>query len=436
MATQWTQPRILGRFLIFVYKSFMQHQGLETAKSLTYTSLFAVVPLFTLVVAILSVFPSFQVFGSQVQDMLFNRLLPSTSVEIEEYLSGFANQARNITWAGAVMLLVTAFLMLRNIERSFNQIWGVAEQRKGMASFLLYWCVLSLGPLLLGLGFAISSYITSLALFDQFTAVSDVIGARNLALQLFPLLLTTAAFTLLYAAVPNCGVQFRHALVGALVVALSFKVVKWVFTQFIASASYELIYGTFAAIPIFLMWIYLCWLVILFGANLVRGIPLFTVTANADQVHPTLLLLALIHRFWEKQQRGETLRLRELMEEQWPFRSIAVEHLLVVLEEQRLIRNLQDDEYFLIRDLEGVSLWQILSVTPWAQPGAEDLAAPVPPIIARHLPDSRVLAAHFQKVAEISGLEFSTTFGAWFRDENNWGHQPLRLDKRANLVLP
>ncbi|HHX83302.1 MAG TPA: hypothetical protein GX696_10025, partial [Pseudomonadaceae bacterium] len=91
-------------FMAFVARNFLRNDGLENAKSLTFTSLFAVVPLLTLMVAILSAFPSFQVFGSQIQTMVFNRLLPSTSEELEGYLTSFSGQARNLTWVGAVML--------------------------------------------------------------------------------------------------------------------------------------------------------------------------------------------------------------------------------------------------------------------------------------------------------------------------------------------
>src|SRR5690606_15757738 len=122
------------------------------------------------------------------------------------------------------------------------------------------------GPLLLGVGFAISSYVTSLTLFDRFSEFT-VVGGHSILLGLFPVLLTTVAFTLLYVAVPNCGVKLRHALGGALVVALTFIVVKWVFGRFVAQASYAFIYGTFAAVPVFLIWLYVCWVVILFGAN-------------------------------------------------------------------------------------------------------------------------------------------------------------------------
>jgi membrane protein len=416
----WYRPATILSFLRFVYTGFMQNKGLENAKSLTYTSLFAVVPLITLLFTILSAFPSFQVFGAQIQDMLFDRLLPSSSEQLAGHLADFAGQARNLTWVGAIMLFATSYMMLVNVERNFNLIWGVEELRKGLTSFLLYWSVLSLGPLLLGVGFAISSYVASLTLFERFTEVSGLLGARRLALGFSSLLLTTGAFTLLYVAVPNCGVQVRHGFCGALVVALSFIVVKWVFTRFIATASYEFVYGTFAAIPIFLIWIYLCWVVILFGANLVRSIPLFAANHAQVEVHPSLVLLALVHRLWEKQQSGATLRVQELMDEGWPLKSVSAKQLFTLLSSQQVVRAMNQDEYLLVRDLGGLSLWDLLSRMPWAQPDAATLAQPLPVVLRQHLPEPQRLREAFAHLENAAKEEFSVSFGAWFRDPALW----------------
>jgi membrane protein len=412
-----TRIKTFWRFLVFVYQSFMQNDGLETAKSLTYTSLFAVVPLVTLLLSILAAFPSFQVFGDQIQNMLFERLLPSTGSEIQGYITSFAEQARNLTWIGAVMLLVTSFLMLRNVEACFNLIWGVRDLRKGLSSFLLYWSVLSLGPLLLGMGFAISSYVTSLTLFEKFITMPDFFGARSAVLQMFPIALTTGAFTLLYVAVPNCGVRLRYALIGAIIVALSFTVVKWVFTTSIATASYELVYGTFAALPIFLLWLYVCWVVILVGANLVRCIPIFIASHNSAEVHPTLLLLALLHCLWERQQHGEPLRVRTLQDQAWPFKGMQAGKLLSMLEDMHLVRSLERDEYMLTRDLDSVSLWDVLTQIPWAAPKPDELKHPLPTLIAQNLPGSDLLKARFLRMADASNHEFSQSLSAYFRQE-------------------
>jgi len=414
--SDWLHPARLWHFLRFVAHEFDQNNGFENAKSLTYMSLFAVVPLMTLIVSILAAFPSFQVFGSQIQEMIFQRLLPSSSSELEQYLSSFAGQARNLTWIGAVMLLATAYLMLLSIERSFNRIWDVAQLRKGISSFLLYWSVLSLSPLLLGVGFAISSYITSLALFETFTDISDLVGARTVALGIFPTVLTTTAFTLLYVAVPNCGVRLRHALVGGLVVALLFIVVKWIFGKFIAMASYEFVYGTFAAMPIFLMWLYICWIVILFGANLVRAIPIYRLRTVTKKVHPTLLVIGLLNKFWQHHLDGSSVNIRDLLDNDWAFQNDLLGRCLAILQENRVIRTCGEGEYIINRELDNLSLWELLSSLPWSMPQQTDLEADIPEPVASYLPAYDKLKAAFNDVEQASEKSFSRSVAGFFRE--------------------
>jgi membrane protein len=235
------------RFVVLVYRNFMLHQGFESAKSLTYTSLFAVVPLLTLMLMLFAMVPTFQGLGDRIQILLLDRLLPSTGQEIEAYLEEFATQARNLTWVGALMLVITSVLMLRDIESNFNRIWGIPEMRKGTLSLLAYWAMMSLGPLMLGVGLVLSSYLTSLTLFERFSELTGFTGARSAMLEFFPALLSTGAFMLLYMTVPNCRVSKRDALIGAVVVVLLLNLVKWIFTLSITTASYQLVYGTFAA---------------------------------------------------------------------------------------------------------------------------------------------------------------------------------------------
>jgi membrane protein len=393
-------------FIEFVYQNFTRHKGLENAKSLTYMSLFAVIPLLTVLVTILSAFPAFQVFGNQVQSMVLDRLLPSSSSELENYFTGFSEQAKNLTWVGAMMLLVTSFLMLLNIESSFNRIWEVRESRKGLNSFLLYWSVMSLGPILLGLGFAISSYITSLNLFDSFLDISEYLGTTSILLGVFPLFLTTGAFTLLYIAVPNCGVRFHHGVIGGLVVALSFLVVRQVFTWFISLASYQLVYGTFAAVPIFLLWVYICWVVILVGANLVRSLPAYSTEYKSGNVHPYIIMIALLHKFWLLQKEGESLSMSDLINEKWPFNELSMADALKVLQENRIIRNCGSDEFVVVRDFKDLSVQEIFSWLNFSQPKAKDFES-LPSLIADHLPQIEKLKSSFAGLENATQKEFA-----------------------------
>ena len=139
-------------FWLSLYKRFVENRGAGNAAALTYTTLFAVVPMMTVTFAMLSAIPAFKGVGEDIQGFIFNNFVPSTGETVQEYLREFTTQARQLTWFGVGLLAVTAFLMLVTIEKTFNVIWRVRQPRRGMSSFLLYWAILSLGPLLLGAG--------------------------------------------------------------------------------------------------------------------------------------------------------------------------------------------------------------------------------------------------------------------------------------------
>ena len=163
----------------------------NSAAALTYMSLFAVVPLITVMYAMSSAVPATEEVGLQVQTFIFDNFVPSTGQEIQVYLEQFAQQARRLTGVGIAFLAITALLMLKNIEKIFNAIWKTRENRHGLSSFLLYWAILSLGPLFIGLAFGISTYLATLKLlFNQI----DIISIGPQLLRLAPYLLTTAVF--------------------------------------------------------------------------------------------------------------------------------------------------------------------------------------------------------------------------------------------------
>jgi membrane protein len=178
---------------------------------LTYTTLFAVVPFMTVVYAMLSAIPSFQGISEQLQGLIFSQFVPATGSTLVEHLRDFSRQARSLTLIGLIFLLVTAVMMMVTVERAFNTIWHVSRSRRGVSSFLLYWAVLTLGPLLVGSGFLLSSYLASLTLVR---GAADVLGGPATFLRLLPLTLSFTAFVFIYMAVPNCRVRFRHAVAG------------------------------------------------------------------------------------------------------------------------------------------------------------------------------------------------------------------------------
>lgn len=357
------QQRIndFAEFCRFLVQRFLVDRGPQSAAALTYTTLFAVVPMMTVTFAMLSAIPAFQGVGEQIQMYIFSNFIPSTGATIQEYLVAFTNQARQLTWFGVGFLMATALMMMLTIEKAFNLIWRVRQPRRGMSSFLLYWAILSLGPLLLGAGFAMSTYIASLSLLSGPYAL---LGAGTM-LKLMPLLLSVAAFTLIYAAVPNTRVPLRHALAGGLFTAVLFEAAKQVFGLYVSYfPSYQLIYGAFAAVPLFLLWIYLSWMIVLFGAELVCGLS--SSQQWRRQPAPRLLvMLALLRIFYQHQQKGRAVRLVDAHRNGWMLPEDEWDEILEFFERERLVCRTGASGWVMSRDLHHYSFDQLLRRNPW-----------------------------------------------------------------------
>ncbi|MFC5698139.1 virulence factor BrkB family protein [Pseudomonas sp. GCM10022186] len=356
-------------FWRFLLQRFIADRGTNSAAALTYTSLFAVVPMMTVTFTMLSAIPAFQGTGEQIQSFIFRNFVPSTGETLQEYLRGFTVQARHLTWVGVGLLVVTAFMMLVTIEKAFNTIWRVRQPRRGVSSFLLYWAILSLGPLLLGAGFAVSTYITSLSLISGPDALY---GAKTL-LGVMPLLSSIAAFTLIYAAVPNARVPVRHAVVGGVFTALLFEAAKALFGLYVSFfPGYQLIYGAFATVPLFLLWIYLSWVIVLFGAELVCNLS--TPWHWRRRALPRLLvLLGILRVFHDRQMRGMPVRHLDVQRAGWHLPEDEWLEMLELLESQHLVCRASGGAWVLCRDLSGYSLYQLLSHMPWPMPRLNQL---------------------------------------------------------------
>lgn len=292
----------LVAFLIYVGKSFIHHGNSRSAFYLAFTSLFAVVPVMTVMFAILALIPELKGMESTMQNFMFEHFVPTTGTQIQNYLRGFAHQASNLTSIGVVMLFVTAVLMLRKIEKSFNTIWHVPEARKGINGFLLYWALLSLGPVMMGGAFAISSYLFSQKILHDMVPLA---GFKQLAFAILPILMSGLAFSLAYIAIPNTRVPILHGIIGGMVAALLFDLARRGMTLFISEfPSYELVYGAFAAVPIFLMWVLVSWHIMLLGAEIVQAITNFKI--NKQRAGSSLgNLLSILDVLYRAQSQGE-----------------------------------------------------------------------------------------------------------------------------------
>lgn len=339
------------RFLPHLYQEYVEKGCRQQAAALTYMTLFAIVPTMTVIFTMFSLFPAFEGLSDRFQTMLFQYVMPESGLEIEQYLTEFTAQARSLTMVGVLMLVATAYFMIKNIERTFNGIWGVIEARKGLPNFLLYWAVLSLGPLLLGVGLAISTYLLSLRFFvDEY----DALGIIPTILSYSPWLFTSLAFTLLFVAVPNCKVPFKDAMAGGVLTAVCFELFKDLFGWIVAHTTFTAVYGAFAMVPLFLLWIYALWMIVLAGAVFVRTLSTFK-TAAAGASYPDLIaaLLAL-WKFHLCQRTGLGANDEQLMaigieSEQWQrVRSSLLKHQVITVTQQ--------GDYVLCRDLSTFSL--------------------------------------------------------------------------------
>ena len=236
----------------------------SVASALAFTTLLALVPLLTVMFAILSMFPFFVEWRDEIETLLYSNLAPATGDAVQTYLREFAGQAGSLTGLGLAGLLVTALLLLSTIEDAFNQIWSVAKGRTLSQRLLLYWAMLTLGPILMVISIAVTTYLGSNVLGQWVSAAS---GPHEVVLGALPVLLQALGFFLMYLIVPSCPVRPRSALVGAVVTLALFELTKFGFVIFISNFdTYQIIYGAMWSIPVFLLWIYFSWLVILLGA--------------------------------------------------------------------------------------------------------------------------------------------------------------------------
>lgn len=353
-ATQ--HPRIA--FLRYVVVSFFRHDCPKVASYLAFTSLFAVVPMMTVIYSILALIPELKGLEDTMQRFVFEHFVPSTGTQLEEHLRGFAQQASNLTSVGVMMLFVTAVMMLRKIETTFNTIWHVSVSRKGVNGFLLYWALLSLGPVLMGGTFAVSSYIVSQQILYDMVALP---GFQKLMLGLLPILMSTVAFSLAYIAIPNTRVPIKHGIAGGLFAAILFDFARQCMTLFISLfPTYHLVYGAFAAVPIFLVWVLVSWYILLLGAEIVQALTNFQIN-KARSASSLGNLLSILQQVYRQQSSGQMLEATELLRKMPWLTAQEWEDYTDRLVQAKLLYKHAEGEISLTRDLHKYTLAQLFS---------------------------------------------------------------------------
>lgn len=240
-----------------------------TAGSMAYVTLLSLVPLLTVVLSALSAFPVFAGLGELLQNFVIENFVPAAGEVVKQYLNEFVANAGKMTAVGVAALFVVALMLISSIDKSLNYIFRAHAKRRLVISFSIYWMVLTLGPILVGSSIAVSSYLGSLNLLNS----EAVHGLFQQTLRGLPVIMSSSAFLGLYLLVPNIKVRFHHALTGAIIASMLFELSKKGFALYISNfPSYQVIYGALAVIPILFVWVYLCWCIVLLGAEITASL--------------------------------------------------------------------------------------------------------------------------------------------------------------------
>jgi membrane protein len=256
-------------FARFVLRRWTEDRCPQVAASLTFTTLIALTPVFAISVALLSSAPFFEQVMVQLKVFLLMNLAPEIAGKIiTEYMTQFARNAGRLTALGVSVLFITAIALMLTIDRSFNAIWRVRRRRPYWLSVLTYLLLMLAAPVLLGVGVTITTYVMTLS-----AGVGLPEFANPAVLRFIPVFFSALSFFLLYRVVPHRRVPWRHAAVGGIVAAVMFEAAKELFGYYVRHGpAYNVLYGTFAALPFFLLWVYLSWLVVLVGAELTAAL--------------------------------------------------------------------------------------------------------------------------------------------------------------------
>lgn len=359
------------QFIYFLIKNFINDDCQQKAASLTYTTMLSIVPMLTVLLVIISSIPAMASAKAQIQDLIYKNLLPSSSIQVSKYFNEFAEKSSNLTAIGVVMLFITAIMTLTTIQRAFNQIWRVEQREAGLISILQYWAIVTLGPLVLGTAFVISSAVTSLSFLNR------KIGGYGIDwafwVQVGSMAMMALGFVAMYWFVPRCKVRFSYALIAGLFVALTFELLKQTFGLVMSNfTSYEKIYGAFAALPIFLLWIYMSWNLILLGVEISYSLTVFE-TKEVYPRHPLLSLMDMLNVVYRAHAKGETVSEMDLRNVLGRKEMPHWYRYIRYLQDNHLITMTDSSNYILKRPLEQYTFWDFYQNLPYPLPHQADL---------------------------------------------------------------
>ncbi|TDK21757.1 YihY family inner membrane protein [Luteimonas aestuarii] len=358
-------------FARFLARRFLDDDLFQAAAALAYTTIFALVPLAIVVFGVLSAFPVFEEWSEQLTEYVFANFVPNAAGPLKQSIGSFVDNAGKLTVAGVIALVVSLLITLNSIESTFNRIWRVSAARPQIGRFLVYWTVLTLGALMAAASFALSAWIFALPLFST----SEGVWVSNLALRTTPILVELGAITVIYRVVPHRNVDWRHAFAGGLLATFLLELAKWGIGIFLASFDgYQRLYGALAALPILLIWIYLCWIAVLLGASLASAVSAFRYQPAAMRLplgYELYGLLRLLGRFSRARERGLGLTTSQMMDAEPLLTDTLLHEMLTQLSMINLVKRAENGEWLLARDLDGLTLAELYEACRLRIPIAE-----------------------------------------------------------------
>jgi membrane protein len=344
-----------------VARRFNEDRCMQIASSLTFTSLLALVPMVTIAVTVIAAFPVFGSVTAALQTFILQNLVPASAESVATYTQQFSTNAAKLTAVGIAFLVVTSIMLLLTIDRAFNDIWRVKRPRPVVQRVLVYWTLITVGPVLIGASLTLTSWLVGQAV----GLVRGLPGAGVALLSVVPVVLTAIAFALLYIAMPNRRIAPRDALVGGLIGGVAFELMKRGFAVYVSYfPTYTLVYGAFATIPVFLLWVYLSWLVVIFGAVVVAALPEWRDAAG--QRHPApgsdfFDALQILKILWRAHHAGSPVTLKALLGAA-TVRIENVERILDTMVDAGWVRRTLPSGWVLHRDASTVTVQDVFGV--------------------------------------------------------------------------
>lgn len=351
------------QYVQWVLRRFTEDGCMQSAASLSFTSLLALTPVLAITFAILSAFPAFEGMADRIESIIFNSFVPAAGETVRTYVRGFVKNALHSTLFGVTALGLTSILLLFEIQQSFKKIWKWRGKRTRLHNLMVFWATLTLGPLLLGVSLSLSSYLFAGVRFLDSEWAVEISSAY---LVFLPLFMEWFAFFLMYVLVPDAPIRWRYSILGAVFTTMLFEILKAGFALYVYHFPfYEVLYGTLATVPLILLWLYLSWAAILLGAQVVATLPQRNHFAQAAYKSASLtrrlfLAVKILEICQEGARQGSKTTQENILRRSRGSQS-EVQETLQALEAKGYLAFTNPPGYVLCRDLTNSSLFQLMS---------------------------------------------------------------------------